>query len=162
MKPIHPKCCITSTGEPSKKQEFVHLFCSQWIPETFIRAEDTAKMEPVQNVNAISKDRFKLLCSICKQRHGACIQCSHGMCATSFHPLCARAAGLRMEVVGYEGSDDIDLKGKQMRRRKKIFILSLFIFLLIQSLTKLTLFLSFSFSFSVLPKALQATGQKTA
>jgi hypothetical protein len=110
MKPIHPKCCITSNGEPSKKQEFVHLFCSQWIPETFIKAEDTAKMEPVQNVNAISKDRFKLLCSICKQRHGACIQCSHGMCATSFHPLCARAAGLRMEVVGYDGSDDIDLK----------------------------------------------------
>ena len=110
LKPMNPKKCVTCTGEPSKKQEYVHLFCSQWIPETFIKAEDTARMEPVQNVNGIAKDRFKLLCSICKQRHGACIQCSHGMCATSFHPLCARATGLRMEVVGYEGSDDIDLK----------------------------------------------------
>lgn len=110
LKPANPKTCITCTGEPSKRQEYVHLFCSQWIPETFIGAEDTHKMEPVQNLKGISKDRFKLLCSICKQRHGACIQCSHGLCATAFHPLCARAAGLAMEVVGYENSDDVDLR----------------------------------------------------
>ena len=48
MKPCDPKTAVTSAGEPSKKQEFVHLFCSQWIPETFIKAEDTTRMEPVQ------------------------------------------------------------------------------------------------------------------
>ena len=107
MKPVNPS---RGSGGGGGGRDFVHLFCSQWIPETFIRAEDTAKMEPVQNVHAVSKDRFRLLCSICKQRQGACIQCSHGMCATAFHPLCARATGLLMEVVGYEDSDDIDLK----------------------------------------------------
>ena len=119
MKPANPRTCITATGEPSKKQEFVHLFCSQWIPETYIKAEDTNKMEPVQNLKGISKERFKLNCVICKQRLGACIQCSHGMCATAFHPLCARAAGLLMEVVGYEGSDDVDLKAYCQKHSKR-------------------------------------------
>ena len=80
----------------------------------------------LQNLSGISKDRFKLLCSICKQRHGACVQCSHGLCATAFHPLCARATGLRMEVVGSEGSDDVDLKvycQKHSRRPVKRSIL---------------------------------------
>lgn len=119
MKPVHPNSCVTCTGKPSKEQQWVHLFCSQWIPETFIRAEDTVKMEPVQNLNGINKERFKLLCSICKQRHGACIQCSHGNCTVAFHPLCARAAGLLMEVVGYEGSDDVDLKAYCQKHSKK-------------------------------------------
>ena len=119
LKPIHPNSCVTASGEKSNQQEWIHLFCSQWIPETYIRAEDTVNMEPVQNVAGVSKERFKLLCSICKQRQGACIQCSHGHCTTAFHPLCARAAGLLMEVVGYDGSDNIELKAYCQKHSKR-------------------------------------------
>ena len=42
----------------------------------------------------VSKARRKLLCSLCRQPHGACIQCAgSAACFTAFHPLCARAAG---------------------------------------------------------------------
>lgn len=45
----------------------------------------------------VSKDRKKLLCNVCKQPYGACIQCAGGRnCFTAFHPLCARNAGLPM------------------------------------------------------------------
>lgn len=55
---------------------YAHLFCSQWIPETYIG--DMEKMEPVMNVEGVREERWKLLCSICKEKYGACIQCSHG------------------------------------------------------------------------------------
>eukprot|EP00216_Chloropicon_sp_CCMP2111_P005397 CAMPEP_0198241042 /NCGR_PEP_ID=MMETSP1446-20131203/5972_1 /TAXON_ID=1461542 ORGANISM="Unidentified sp, Strain CCMP2111" /NCGR_SAMPLE_ID=MMETSP1446 /ASSEMBLY_ACC=CAM_ASM_001112 /LENGTH=1259 /DNA_ID=CAMNT_0043923839 /DNA_START=131 /DNA_END=3907 /DNA_ORIENTATION=- len=99
-----------ATPSAKSQKKWVHLFCSQWMPETFIRTEDTAVMEPVQNLQGVSRERFKLLCSICKQKYGACIQCSHGHCAVAFHPLCARAANMRMEVEGREGQDGVNLK----------------------------------------------------
>ena len=55
---------------------FGHLFCSQWIPETFIG--DMEKMEPIMNVEGVREERWRLFCTICKEKHGACIQCSHG------------------------------------------------------------------------------------
>lgn len=42
------------------------------------------------------QSRKKLVCAICRQGYGACIQCGAGNCFTSFHPLCARNAGLSM------------------------------------------------------------------
>eukprot|EP01018_Ginkgo_biloba_P030103 Gb_12353 [translate_table: standard] len=87
--------------------QFAHLFCCQWVPETYI--ENTETMEPIKNTEGIKEARWRLLCSLCKEKHGACIQCSHGMCATAFHPLCARGAKLRMGISCKEGSDDVDL-----------------------------------------------------
>lgn len=57
-------------------------------------------MEPIENVENVSKERLRLICTFCKKKEGACIQCSHGHCAVSFHPLCAKEAGCRMEVNG--------------------------------------------------------------
>ncbi|KAH7292672.1 hypothetical protein KP509_29G080500 [Ceratopteris richardii] len=87
---------------------FGHLFCCQWIPETYIGDLDV--MEPITNVEGVREERWKLLCSICRQKHGACIQCSHGFCATAFHPLCAREAKLRMEASSKANGDQIDLR----------------------------------------------------
>ncbi|KAI5062799.1 hypothetical protein GOP47_0021346 [Adiantum capillus-veneris] len=87
---------------------FAHLFCCQWIPETYIG--DVEFMEPIMNVEGVREERWKLLCSICKEKHGACIQCSHGMCATAFHPLCARQSNLRMEVSSKANGNEIDLR----------------------------------------------------
>ncbi|MCO5559526.1 hypothetical protein L7F22_013127 [Adiantum nelumboides] len=85
---------------------FGHLFCCQWIPETHIG--DMKVMEPIMNVEGVREERWKLLCSLCKEKHGACIQCSHGLCATAFHPLCARQAKLRMEVSSKANGSEID------------------------------------------------------
>lgn len=42
----------------------------------------------------VSRARRQLLCGICRQQHGACIQCAgSSSCYAAFHPLCARGAG---------------------------------------------------------------------
>ena len=54
-------------------------------------------MKPRYDVGDLQA-RKQLLCSICRQPYGACIQCggsSH--CFTAFHPLCARSEALVME-----------------------------------------------------------------
>ncbi len=48
----------------------------------------------------VSKARWKLRCQLCRQPHGACIQCAgSGSCFAAFHPLCARSAGLHMAAL---------------------------------------------------------------
>jgi hypothetical protein len=37
-------------------------------------------------------------CTICSQRHGACIHCAHKNCRTSFHTMCGFRAGYHMEA----------------------------------------------------------------
>ena len=62
-----------------KGLKFAHLFYSQWVPETYIGNMEA--MEPICNVQGVRDERWCLLCSICKKKRGACIQCSLG---TSF------------------------------------------------------------------------------
>lgn len=88
--------------------EFVHLFCCQWMPEVFV--ENTRIMEPIMNVDGIKDTRKKLICYLCKVKHGACVRCSNGACRTSFHPICAREASHRMEIWGKLGCDDVELR----------------------------------------------------
>ncbi|KAH8508842.1 hypothetical protein H0E87_010837 [Populus deltoides] len=88
--------------------DFVHLFCSQWMPEVYI--EDLAKMEPIMNVSGIKETRRKLVCNVCKVKCGTCVRCSHGTCRTAFHPICAREARHRMEVWGKYGTDNVELR----------------------------------------------------
>lgn len=88
--------------------EFVHLFCSLWMPEVYV--EDLSQMEPITNMGGIKETRRKLVCNVCKVKHGACIRCSHGTCRTSFHPICAKEARHRMEVWGKHGCDNVELR----------------------------------------------------
>jgi hypothetical protein len=86
----------------------MHLFCSQWTPETFIKPENHEGMEPIDGFVNIPRGRRNLQCIVCKERTGACIQCSLGQCRASFHPLCARNAGLQMELVSC--NDTVEMK----------------------------------------------------
>lgn len=95
-------------SEESSGLEFVHLFCCQWMPEVFV--ENTRIMEPIMNVDGIMDTRKKLICYLCKVKHGACVRCSNGACRTSFHPICAREASHRMEIWGKLGCDDVELR----------------------------------------------------
>ncbi|KAK6506542.1 nuA3 HAT complex component nto1 [Arthrobotrys conoides] len=73
-----------------------HLLCAIWIPEVTI--SNMVYMEPVEGVELVPKSRWKLHCYICKQRMGACIQCSNKSCYLAFHVTCARKAKLFLSM----------------------------------------------------------------
>ncbi|CAA0819888.1 Histone-lysine N-methyltransferase ATX2 [Striga hermonthica] len=94
-----PPCCLCpivgGAMKPTTDGRWAHLACAIWIPETCLF--DVKKMEPIDGLSRINKDRWKLLCSICGVPHGACIQCSNNNCRVAYHPLCARVAGFCLE-----------------------------------------------------------------
>lgn len=100
-----PRCCLCPvTGgaiKPTTDGRWAHLACAMWIPETCLA--DVKRMEPIDGLSRINKDRWKLLCSICGVSFGACIQCSNSTCRVAYHPLCARAAGLCVELEDEDG-----------------------------------------------------------
>ncbi|KAL8136520.1 hypothetical protein V2J09_002521 [Rumex salicifolius] len=95
-----PPCCLCpvvgGAMKPTSDGRWAHLSCAIWIPETCLY--DIKRMEPIDGINRINRDRWKLLCCICGVSYGACIQCSNSTCRVSYHPLCARAAGLCVEL----------------------------------------------------------------
>ncbi|PSS23999.1 Histone-lysine N-methyltransferase [Actinidia chinensis var. chinensis] len=97
---LPPPCClcpvIGGAMKPTTDGRWAHLACAIWIPETCL--SDVKKMEPIDGLSRINKDRWKLLCSICGVSFGACIQCSNNTCRVAYHPLCARAAGFCVEL----------------------------------------------------------------
>ena len=112
LKPVRP-----ATGAGAQKKQYAHLFCSQWIPETYV--QDTEAMSPIEGVLAISKARQGLVCGVCNMRGGACIQCACGQCVAAFHPTCARSAQLRMEIISKGANlDQLELKAYCARHTK--------------------------------------------
>ncbi|KAK6930634.1 SET domain, partial [Dillenia turbinata] len=105
-----PCCCLCPVSggamKPTTDGRWAHLACAIWIPETCL--SDIKRMEPIDGLSRINKDRWKLLCSICGVSYGACIQCSNNTCRVAYHPLCARAAGYCVEL---EDEDRLCLAG---------------------------------------------------
>ncbi|KAK6914387.1 hypothetical protein RJ641_021708 [Dillenia turbinata] len=105
-----PCCCLCpvlgGAMKPTTDGRWAHLACAIWIPETCL--SDIKRMEPIDGLSRINKDRWKLLCSICGVSYGACIQCSNNTCRVAYHPLCARAAGYCVEL---EDEDRLHLAG---------------------------------------------------
>ncbi|KAI4982286.1 hypothetical protein ZWY2020_022778 [Hordeum vulgare] len=100
-------------GEPSRAADggnlkFAHLFCTLWRPEALV--EDMDSMEPITNVGWVQENQRKLVCNICKVKHGACVRCSHGACRTAFHPICARESKHQMEIWGKSGLPNVELR----------------------------------------------------
>ncbi|KAF8586044.1 hypothetical protein K439DRAFT_1659937 [Ramaria rubella] len=87
----------TSTGQ------WAHLLCAMFIPE--VTVGNTMFMEPIDNVEKVPKSRWKLTCSLCKIKHGACIQCDKTTCFAAFHVTCARRAKLLMGMKGLTGEE---------------------------------------------------------
>lgn len=70
-----PQCCLCPvTGgalKPSTdKGLWAHAACMQWIPE--VSVEDVTRMEPVSHIKSIQKERWDLLCVICKCAAAPC------------------------------------------------------------------------------------------
>ncbi|KAK2826741.1 hypothetical protein Q5P01_020955 [Channa striata] len=81
--------------------------CALWIPEVSIGNPE--KMEPITNVSHIPSNRWALICCLCKEKTGACIQCSAKNCRTAFHVTCGLTASLEMNTILTE-DDEVKFK----------------------------------------------------
>eukprot|EP00850_Spirogloea_muscicola_P015322 SM000116S24243 [mRNA] locus=s116:270917:285065:- [translate_table: standard] len=122
--PAIPPCCLCPVKGGAMKRsldgQWAHLSCAMWIPETFV-----VKGGRIGNVEGIHKERWSLLCFICKVPYGACIQCCERRCRVAYHPLCARYAGLQMEVREYQKSGQArKMNGAQISEADGVVMLS--------------------------------------
>uniref|UniRef100_A0A3P8W3L9 Protein Jade-1 n=1 Tax=Cynoglossus semilaevis TaxID=244447 RepID=A0A3P8W3L9_CYNSE len=109
---ILPKCqlCPKKGGamKPTRSgTKWVHVSCALWIPEVSIANPE--KMEPITNVSHIPSNRWALICCLCKEKAGACIQCSAKNCRTAFHVTCGLHAKLEMNTILTE-DDEVKFK----------------------------------------------------
>ena len=80
-----PQCCLCPVSGGALKRTtddglWCHAACMQWIPE--VTVEDITRMEPVSHIKSIQKERWDLLCCVCKYGplivlHGYCLGSSH-------------------------------------------------------------------------------------
>lgn len=78
-------------------QKWAHVSCALWIPEVSIGSVD--RMEPITKISNIPQSRWALICVLCRERIGACIQCSVKACKTAYHVTCAFQHGLEMRAI---------------------------------------------------------------
>ncbi|CAD7083396.1 unnamed protein product [Hermetia illucens] len=89
-------------------KKWAHVSCALWIPEVSIGCVD--KMEPITKISSIPQTRWSLLCILCRERVGACIQCSVSTCKTAYHVTCAFQHGLEMRAIIEEGNAEDGVK----------------------------------------------------
>nr|XP_020459175.1 protein Jade-3 isoform X2 [Monopterus albus] len=75
------------------------------------------RMEPITKVSHIPPSRWSLICSLCKLKTGACIQCSVKNCTTPFHVTCAFEHSLEMKTILDEG-DEVKFKSYCLKHSK--------------------------------------------
>lgn len=98
---LQPHCvlCPNPAGamkSTSNGDQWAHVSCALWIPEVSIGCPE--KMEPILRVSHIPGSRWALICALCRDRVGACIQCSVKQCKVAYHVTCAFENGLEMEM----------------------------------------------------------------
>lgn len=99
VKPVCILCPNTDGAMKSTRSgmKWAHVSCSLWIPEVGIGCVE--KMEPITKISQIPPSRWALICCLCKERIGACIQCSVKTCKTAFHVTCAFKNNLEMKTI---------------------------------------------------------------
>lgn len=109
---IDPQCLLCPQKGGAMKAtragtKWAHVSCALWIPEVSIACPE--RMEPITKVSHIPPSRWSLICSLCKLKTGACIQCSVKNCTTPFHVTCAFKHSLEMKTILDEG-DEVKFK----------------------------------------------------
>ncbi|CAH8627010.1 unnamed protein product [Dicrocoelium dendriticum] len=119
VKSTTPCSLCPNTGGAMKMTEdntkWCHISCALWVPEVGFGSVEL--MEPVIRVDEIPRARRNLVCSICRSRYGAPIQCSNKKCKVAFHVTCAFQSNL---VMRQELTDkDVLLVGLCARHSRK-------------------------------------------
>ncbi|KAK6168409.1 hypothetical protein SNE40_020949 [Patella caerulea] len=99
---VKPTCLLCPNLKGAMKStrsgtKWAHVSCSLWIPEVSIGCVE--KMEPITKISLIPASRWALVCCLCKERSGACIQCSVRTCKTAFHVTCGFNHGMDMKTI---------------------------------------------------------------
>ncbi|CAJ0858393.1 7050_t:CDS:10 [Entrophospora sp. SA101] len=102
ISPENPVVC--GAFKKTTTNRWAHLLCAIWIPEVWL--SNHVYMEPIDNLQAIPRSRWRLKCYICEKKVGACIQCQNTHCCTAFHVTCARKAKLCMKTKFPEANFD--------------------------------------------------------
>ncbi|WEJ96248.1 hypothetical protein PSN45_003784 [Yamadazyma tenuis] len=93
-------CCFCPSKTGAFKQLdnslWSHVVCGLWINELYFA--NPIYLEPIEGIDSIPKSRWKLTCYICKQKMGACVQCSNRSCFQAYHVTCAKRAQLYMSM----------------------------------------------------------------
>lgn len=110
---IEPKCVLCPNKNGAMKstksgKNWAHVSCALWIPEVSIGCVD--RMEPITKISSIPASRWALVCVLCRDRVGACIQCSVKTCKTAYHVTCAFQHGLEMRAIIEEGNAEDGVK----------------------------------------------------
>lgn len=111
-----PYCsvCPDVTG-PLKQTtcgSWVHVWCAVWVRELCFG--NWHYLEPVEGIERIPISRWRLICTICKLKDGACIQCSNKNCFVAFHVSCARRAGFYMTPLQTGSLAEMALGGEKL------------------------------------------------
>ncbi|XP_056132117.1 protein Jade-3 [Lampris incognitus] len=117
---IDPQCLLCPKKGGAMKAtragtKWAHVSCALWIPEVSIACPE--RMEPITKVSHIPPSRWSLICSLCKVKIGACIQCSVKNCTTPFHVTCAFEHSLEMKTILDEG-DEVKFKSYCLKHSK--------------------------------------------
>lgn len=106
---LSPPCCLCPNKGGAMKRikdsyEWIHVICAWWVPEV--------KIEDVRYIERITKDkippsRWNLSCSVCREKIGACVQCSVKRCVRAYHITCAVKEGLEMKTVVIPEKNDV-------------------------------------------------------
>eukprot|EP00112_Aurelia_sp_Birch-Aquarium-sp1_P012469 Seg2622.2 transcript_id=Seg2622.2/GoldUCD/mRNA.D3Y31 product="Protein Jade-3" protein_id=Seg2622.2/GoldUCD/D3Y31 len=106
---LSPPCIICPNRGGAMKRikgsfEWIHVICAWWVPE--VKIEDTDNVEKM-TVDKIPASRKNLCCLLCREKIGACIQCSVKRCVVAYHVTCAVKEGLEMKTVMMQDKDDV-------------------------------------------------------
>ncbi|MFT7799389.1 protein Jade-3-like isoform X1 [Arapaima gigas] len=117
---INPQCILCPKKGGAMKAtragtKWAHVSCALWIPEVSIACPE--RMEPITKVSHIPPSRWSLICSLCKLKTGACIQCSVKSCTIPFHVTCAFEHNLEMKTILDEG-DEVKFKSYCLKHSK--------------------------------------------
>lgn len=100
-----PHCALCPGTDGAMKRttdgKWCHIVCALWVPEAFFRFPEGR--EPIDLLH-IPKDRFDLICSLCGNKEGACVECSHVGCEEVFHVSCAMSNGLLFDYHANTGT----------------------------------------------------------
>ncbi|KAG8833225.1 nuA3 HAT complex component nto1 [Serendipita sp. 400] len=113
VSPEVPVSCLLCPNEggafkQTSSGKWAHLLCAIWIPE--VTVQNHVFMEPIEHIENVSKSRWKLRCTLCKDIKGACIQCDIKSCYSAFHATCARKQKFLCSMKTLPGQEEQPLR----------------------------------------------------